>query len=134
MPGQSAGFDSIKTERTLARHIGCDYARAKTAGCCRCRSWPPAFTTAESSSAISAPTRRFPRIAPRASSSGSARSEEHTSERQSLMRISYAVFCLKKKNNKTRRNTMVTDTYNQDIKKAVERVLRKRPERHARNK
>src|SRR3546814_2154023 len=30
---------------------------------------------------------------------GSKRSEEHTSELQSLMRISYAVFCLKKKNN-----------------------------------
>src|SRR3546814_9894331 len=29
-----------------------------------------------------------------------ARSEEHTSELQSLMRISYAVFCLKKKNTK----------------------------------
>src|SRR3546814_2604440 len=29
------------------------------------------------------------------------RSEEHTSELQSLMRISYAVFCLKKKNTKT---------------------------------
>src|SRR3546814_8097813 len=29
----------------------------------------------------------------------SDRSEEHTSELQSLMRISYAVFCLKKKNN-----------------------------------
>src|SRR3546814_3585613 len=28
------------------------------------------------------------------------RSEEHTSELQSLMRISYTVFCLKKKNNK----------------------------------
>src|SRR3546814_10585655 len=30
------------------------------------------------------------------------RSEEHTSELQSLMRISYAVFCLKKKNKKQR--------------------------------
>src|SRR3546814_4476367 len=30
------------------------------------------------------------------------RSEEHTSELQSLMRISYAVFCLKKKNNDTK--------------------------------
>src|SRR3546814_6760789 len=30
-----------------------------------------------------------------------SRSEEHTSELQSLMRISYAVFCLKKKNNQT---------------------------------
>src|SRR3546814_9768853 len=29
---------------------------------------------------------------------GGSRSEEHTSELQSLMRISYAVFCLKKKN------------------------------------
>src|SRR3546814_3126755 len=33
------------------------------------------------------------------------RSEEHTSELQSLMRISYAVFCLKKKN--TRRSTQI---------------------------
>src|SRR3546814_9994583 len=32
-------------------------------------------------------------------SSSSSRSEEHTSELQSLMRISYAVFCLKKKKN-----------------------------------
>src|SRR3546814_8475650 len=30
------------------------------------------------------------------------RSEEHTSELKSLMRISYAVFCLKKKQNKTK--------------------------------
>src|SRR3546814_8382703 len=30
---------------------------------------------------------------------GGSRSEEHTSELQSLMRISYAVFCLKKKTN-----------------------------------
>src|SRR3546814_1938977 len=36
------------------------------------------------------------------------RSEEHTSELQSLMRISYAVFCLKKK--KTRKNN--TTSYN----------------------
>src|SRR3546814_10441541 len=40
------------------------------------------------------------------------RSEEHTSELQSLMRISYAVFCLKKKkkqNNKTRTRILKTD-------------------------
>src|SRR3546814_3559762 len=30
---------------------------------------------------------------------GSSRSEEHTSELQSIMRISYAVFCVKKKKN-----------------------------------
>src|SRR3546814_6569398 len=33
------------------------------------------------------------------------RSEEHTSELQSLMRISYAVFCLKKKKKKKNNNT-----------------------------
>src|SRR3546814_10448321 len=33
------------------------------------------------------------------------RSEEHTSELQSLMRISYAVFCLKKKNKRPRTNS-----------------------------
>src|SRR3546814_9014089 len=44
------------------------------------------------------------------------RSEEHTSELQSLMRISYAVFCLKKKTKKitTHSNsTPITDTYRQ---------------------
>src|SRR3546814_3429133 len=41
---------------------------------------------------------------------GDTRSEEHTSELQSLMRISYAVFCLKKKNNKkhSKRQTQLT--------------------------
>src|SRR3546814_8739335 len=47
----------------------------------------PVNAIAESSSPLMMPT---------------ARSEEHTSELQSLMRISYAVFCLKKK---TKRNT-----------------------------
>src|SRR3546814_10272485 len=36
------------------------------------------------------------------------RSEEHTSELQSLMRISYAVFCLKKKN----KSTTISTTHN----------------------
>src|SRR3546814_10044375 len=47
---------------------------------------------------------------------GHRRSEEHTSELQSLMRISYAVFCLKKKNkNRTRQRTQ--DIYtNEDLK------------------
>src|SRR3546814_1433829 len=35
------------------------------------------------------------------------RSEEHTSELQSLMRISYAVFCLKKKNSKQTNTTYI---------------------------
>src|SRR3546814_9560775 len=36
---------------------------------------------------------------------GRRRSEEHTSELQSLMRISYAVFCLKKKNKSQKQTT-----------------------------
>src|SRR3546814_4070864 len=43
--------------------------------------------------------------------SGAGRSEEHTSELQSLMRISYAVFCLKKKKHNhmnNRQNTTQT--------------------------
>src|SRR3546814_6536991 len=38
------------------------------------------------------------------------RSEEHTSELQSLMRISYAVFCLKKK---TKQTKLIHTTYTQ---------------------
>src|SRR3546814_3389730 len=37
-----------------------------------------------------------------------ARSEEHTSELQSLMRISYAVFCLKKKKRNTKNRITTT--------------------------
>src|SRR3546814_6401888 len=39
------------------------------------------------------------------------RSEEHTSELQSLMRISYAVFCLKKKNT----HKLTNRTYNHNL-------------------
>src|SRR3546814_8119809 len=45
------------------------------------------------------------------------RSEEHTSELQSLMRISYAVFCLKKKKKKNRKYYTVTKTKNTQHKK-----------------
>src|SRR3546814_8337527 len=40
------------------------------------------------------------------------RSEEHTSELQSLMRISYAVFCLKKKNINTNNNSTTNQNKN----------------------
>src|SRR3546814_3147829 len=51
---------------------------------------------------VSRPAAGYRRATPRTARDGS-RSEEHTSELQSLMRISYAVFCLNKKNvtNKT---------------------------------
>src|SRR3546814_9412904 len=43
-----------------------------------------------------------------APSLGYRRSEEHTSELQSLMRISYAVFCLKKKKNTNKNENIFT--------------------------
>src|SRR3546814_5533411 len=47
---------------------------------------------------IDAQVDRAPRAKEKSSDHTPVRSEEHTSELQSLMRISYAVFCLKKKN------------------------------------
>src|SRR3546814_3758635 len=41
-----------------------------------------------------------------AGNDGFQRSEEHTSELQSLMRISYAVFCLKKKTHNTQKKAL----------------------------
>src|SRR3546814_6929035 len=69
-------------------------------------SWDPLRATrARPPRARAPPMRRarsmpFRTLPPRPTSR--PRSEEHTSELQSLMRISYAVFCLKKKNNRTR--------------------------------
>src|SRR3546814_9557617 len=45
------------------------------------------------------------------------RSEEHTSELQSLMRISYAVFCLKKKKHNNKTYTIIRITNISDTKK-----------------
>src|SRR3546814_6063739 len=62
------------------------------------------------------PARHRPRKqAPRARC---LRSEEHTSELQSLMRISYAVFCLKKKKTK---NTKNIHTYKNQNKQRTKR-------------
>src|SRR3546814_5790716 len=47
--------------------------------------------------------------------SGHYRSEEHTSELQSLMRISYAVFCLKKKKHAKKASTNENHKYKRHI-------------------
>src|SRR3546814_6834901 len=52
---------------------------------------------------------------PRDPGCGAERSEEHTSELQSLMRISYAVFCLKKKKQITKQTETHTHTYHPHI-------------------
>src|SRR3546814_10530608 len=50
------------------------------------------------------------RLAPSSNICSVPRSEEHTSELQSLMRISYAVFCLKKKKKITHTYIFITTT------------------------
>src|SRR3546814_5743586 len=60
-----------------------------------CAPKPTGATTARSCRRAATNSQSVPRPLPPA-----ARSEEHTSELQSLMRISYAVFCLKKKKQK----------------------------------
>src|SRR3546814_5807997 len=59
-------------------------------------SGPPMIRPPSGESAMAASSARKP-IPAQAKSGEKLRSEEHTSELQSLMRISYAVFCLKKK-------------------------------------
>src|SRR3546814_9971122 len=50
---------------------------------------------------------------------GVARSEEHTSELQSLMRISYAVFCLKKKKEDAKQNQNIHNNHKPHKEKTV---------------
>src|SRR3546814_1675930 len=60
---------------------------------------------------------------------GQRRSEEHTSELQSLMRISYAVFCLKKKK-KYRHSKIHTTTLRTQTEILFNRQLHRRPDHH----
>src|SRR3546814_3594960 len=50
------------------------------------------------------------------------RSEEHTSELQSLMRISYAVFCLKKKNTHKQKTYVINKVDTNTHKKCIRKV------------
>src|SRR3546814_5500945 len=87
---QQPGWSTAREDRSRQSPRSGDRARAREldAGDRRC------------AVRVDAPWHRPPRV-PRP-----ARSEEHTSELQSLMRISYAVFCLKKKTQQT------TERYN----------------------
>src|SRR3546814_7843592 len=51
------------------------------------------------------------------------RSEEHTSELQSLMRISYAVFCLKKKKNTKRKHKSIQTSIPIENHKYIKRLI-----------
>src|SRR3546814_4799487 len=74
---------------------------------------PMRSATADKGSRETTTTRLYAMTA-QTTSAGSMdkRSEEHTSELQSLMRISYAVFCLQKKRNKTHKaNKLQTERH-----------------------
>src|SRR3546814_2978060 len=77
----AAGIDTIRAS-LLARHMQVSPMRALAIAICLAAL--PACGTEQAATPLAA--------AP-------GRSEEHTSDLQSLIRISYAVFCLKKKNN-----------------------------------
>src|SRR3546814_8070387 len=105
-PPRSTRTDTLLPDTTLFRSLSANSQRIVTA-CVRnvmcwdrSRTWQ-GLTAHDSHEARS--TRREARSTARHTTHDPARprtrSEEHTSELQSLMRISYAVFCLKKKNN-----------------------------------
>src|SRR3546814_947357 len=86
----------------------------------------PYTTLFRSASAAAQLTARTSGLLPRSKlsllhGSFSVRSEEHTSELQSLMRISYAVFCLKKKTNTKSRQEKY---YNKRIQKLLKYLSR----------
>src|SRR3546814_6197341 len=71
-------------------------------------------TTTTSQTASAVPQQRAlgdPALLAQSRPADAARSEEHTSELQSLMRISYAVFCLKKKNNTQKKHITTTNIH-----------------------
>src|SRR3546814_8747856 len=100
-PPRSTRTDTLFPYTTLFR------SRGRTSPCGRARSPPACSSRTAARSASSSPR----------GASASRRSEEHTSELQSLMRISYAVFCLKKKkiNQTLRQNYYKTPKQQQTI-------------------
>src|SRR3546814_10502551 len=75
---------------------------------CRARPRRPCPEARPEAARTLQPNRRLP---------GRRRSEEHTSELQSLMRISYAVFCLKKKKQKQTHRSIHTNHNNETTTK-----------------
>src|SRR3546814_9894351 len=103
-------LDPPPRERISARSTGVARFASHVAGTAsvdqsfsgRCRS--NQVRAAVSSATSWSPKRGYG--SPRSRAAHHHRSEEHTSELQSLMRISYAVFCLKKKKHKKKNKTL----------------------------
>src|SRR3546814_4322897 len=100
-PPRSTRTDTLFPYTTLFRSEG-DAGAVRTRG------------RAATCSAAGRPDRRRRRARP---GSTCRRSEEHTSELQSLMRISYAVFCLKKK--RTHDNMLDTNRQHVELRQDV---------------
>src|SRR3546814_2071912 len=94
-PPRSTRTDTLFPYTTLFRSAYRSRGRPVPERPAPCISSPPCRASS-CSSPPRAVNRRWTRVANPSCPRGS-RSEEHTSELQSLMRISYAVFCLKKK-------------------------------------
>src|SRR3546814_5011958 len=88
-PPRSTRTDTLCPYTTLFRS---PRKRARLHGAAHKRECPPRHPPARNRRS---PAHRLSAGAPAGGGGVSARSEEHTSELQSLMRISYAVFCLK---------------------------------------
>src|SRR3546814_8772422 len=104
IPPRSTRTDTLFPYTTLFRSVHFPVARGDALATDRWRPARKRDAAGESAGRnrhCSASYRHRRQTAARDSSrSARIRSEEHTSELQSLMRISYAVFCLKKKNDK----------------------------------
>src|SRR3546814_1321682 len=85
-PPRSTRTDTLFPYTTLFRSVGEPSHERPQGGSC-----------GASREAVAEFQRELSLVADRRLSAATIRSEEHTSELQSLMRISYAVFCLKKK-------------------------------------
>src|SRR3546814_1777816 len=88
-----------RRKKRSARMARCPHAVCRTRAACSAASAPPTPTPTKNQNRKPNPTRKPP-------PDERPRSEEHTSELQSLMRISYAVFCLKKKKTNNNTNTI----------------------------
>src|SRR3546814_9516776 len=98
-PPRSTRTDTLFPYTTLFRSRHCRCADPRNSAWLCAPTLLPALSRAS-------PSQR--RIAP--GDHARPRSEEHTSELQSLMRISYAVFCLKKKKQKSAKKHKKTNT------------------------
>src|SRR3546814_2956011 len=101
-PPRSTRSDTLLPYTTLVRSVGLGVGVTVTGPPPNVPPSPPPHDASISAASVTAAIGRLdlaikllPRFDP--FSSFCLRSEEHTSELQSLMRISYAVFCLKKK-------------------------------------